>query len=151
MTKAVQVMIDCIVVVGVLRCCALLHSVCDLKLAQMNEHCNLIQELILYKGHNLSETTKNICCMKSEGTVDNSTVTRWFKKFYLSCKNVNNQARSKRSKTVNSKTVLQVIEVNPVTITQRESSISQSSVISHFHVLGKNICRCHVTKILKNF
>ncbi len=33
-----------IVVVGVLTRCALLHSMCDLKAAQMNVHCGLIWE-----------------------------------------------------------------------------------------------------------
>ena len=40
------------------------------------------------------EATKNIYCMKSKGAVDHSPVTRWFKKFCLSCKNLDYQARS---------------------------------------------------------
>ena len=55
------------------------------------------------------EVTKNISCVKDEGTVDYSTVTRGFKKFCLSCKNLNNQARSGSSKIVDSKPVLQAI------------------------------------------
>ena len=52
MTKAVQAMkvpvaIGCIVVVGVLTCCTLLPTVCDLKAAQMNMQCSLIQKFIL--------------------------------------------------------------------------------------------------------
>ena len=45
---------------------------------------SLIQELGLYKfklGHNAAESSKNICCVKDEGTIDYSTVTRWLKKF----------------------------------------------------------------------
>ena len=63
---------------------------------------------MLYKselGHNTAEVTKNIGCVKGEGTVDHSTVTRWFKKFCLDSKNLDDQSRSSRPKTVNSKAV----------------------------------------------
>ena len=40
-------MIGCIVVVGVLTCCALLYSISDLKAEQMNVQCSLIWELML--------------------------------------------------------------------------------------------------------
>ena len=59
---------------------------CDLKTAQMNGQHSLIQELMLYNfklDHNTMKATKNICFAKSEGTVDHSTVTRWFKKIPL--------------------------------------------------------------------
>ena len=72
------------VVDGVLTHCALLHYVCDLKAKQMNVHCSLNQELMLYEfklSHNAVEITKNICYMKDEGAVAYNTVTRWFKKF----------------------------------------------------------------------
>ena len=52
------------------------------------------------------DTTKIICCAKGEDAVDHSIVTRWCKKFQSSCKNLNNQARSSRLITVNSKAVL---------------------------------------------
>ena len=58
---------------------ALLHSMCDLKGAQMNVQHRLTQELMLYKfelGQNTTEATKNICFMKSEGSVGHSTETR---------------------------------------------------------------------------
>ena len=32
-------------------------------------------------GHNTAKATKNICFMKGEGTVDQSKVIKWFKKF----------------------------------------------------------------------
>ena len=60
-----------------------------MKAAHINMQHNLTQELILYKfelDHNAAEATKNIRCAKREGTVDHITITRWFKKFYLSCK-----------------------------------------------------------------
>ena len=64
-----------IVVVGALTRCALLPSVCDLKSTQTIVQRSLIRELMIYKfelGYNPAEETKNIFCLKSEGTVDNS-------------------------------------------------------------------------------
>ena len=55
------------------------------------------------QGHNAVEADKNICCVKSEGAVDHSIVTRWLKKCHSTCKTPNNQARSDRPKTMNSK------------------------------------------------
>ena len=82
-----------IVVVGVLTCCALLYCVRHLKDAQMNMQHSLIWELILYKFelcHNTAESTKDIYCVKHKMSVDDSTVTGWFRKFGLGCKNLNN-------------------------------------------------------------
>ena len=78
-------MVASIVVVGVLTCCTLFHTVCDLKTTQMNMQYNLIWELMLYEielGHNMTEATKNIYCMKGEGAIDHSTVIRWVKQLY---------------------------------------------------------------------
>ena len=60
------------------------------------------------------EATKNICCVKGEGTFDHGTITRLLRKFCLGCKNLNNHAISSWPKTMDSKTVLQAIETNPV-------------------------------------
>ena len=52
------------------------------------------------------------------------------------CKNFDNQARSDRSKTVNSEAMLQAIEANLESSTWRVSvklSISQLSIVGHFH------------------
>ena len=79
-----ELIVDSIMVVGALTCCTLFHSECDLKTAQMNVQRGLIRERILYKfkrGHNAAEATKKICCAKSKGAVDHSTVTRWLKYF----------------------------------------------------------------------
>ena len=49
---------------------------------KMNIQCN--QELLLYEfklGHNTWETTKKICCVKCEGTIDHNPVTRGLKYF----------------------------------------------------------------------
>ena len=105
----------------------------------MNMQYNLIWELILYEfemGHDAVESTKNIFCVKSEGAVDHSTVTWGFRKFCSGYKNFNNQTRSSRPKIVDSETVFQAIETNPLSSTQRvlgELGI-KSSVVGHRHM-----------------
>ena len=69
----VLAVLSSIVVVGALTCCALPHYTCDLKAAQMNILPNLI------------------FCVKGEGAVDRNKVTKWYKKFYSCCKNLDNQ------------------------------------------------------------
>ena len=62
-TKTVQAVLGSIVVVDTLTRCAVLHSVCDLKVAEMNMQWSLIRELKLLEfevGHNTWEATKNI-------------------------------------------------------------------------------------------
>ena len=46
-------------------------------------------------GHNAMEATKNIRCVKGEGTVDHSIVTKWSKKFCSGCKKFDDQAKVK--------------------------------------------------------
>ena len=61
-------------VIGVLKY-ALLHFICDLKATQMNIQYSLILELMFYNfklGHNVTEVTKNISCVKGESAVDQS-------------------------------------------------------------------------------
>ena len=55
----------------------------------------------------MTQVTENICCVKSEGTVDHRTVTRGSKKFCLVFKNLNDQIMSTKPKTKDSKAVLQ--------------------------------------------
>ena len=45
----VPTVVDSIVVVGVLTCCALLHSMCNLKATQMNVLYSFIWEFMLYE------------------------------------------------------------------------------------------------------
>ena len=126
-------------------------------MCDLNAQYHLIWELMLYKfelGYNNMEATKNICRAKGEGTDDHSITTRWIKKFYSSCKNLNNQTRSDSSKSMDSKAVKQ----NLVSSTQRvsgEFGISKSSVVCHLHDFGKSSQRCgivlHITNILQNF
>ena len=97
----------------------LLHSMCHLKATQMNVQCSLIQEFILYLfklGYNTLEATENICCAKGEGTVNHSTVTRWFQNFCLE-----DLVESCRPETMDSKAMLQAIDANPASNTQNVS------------------------------
>ena len=61
-------------------------------------------------GCNAAEATKNICCAKSEGADDYSTVTRWSKKFCLDYKNLDNQTKLGRPKSMNFEVMLQAVE-----------------------------------------
>ena len=136
-----------------------------LKTTQMNMLPSLIWELIFYdfeRDRHTGETTNSIRCAKDESVVDYNTVTRLFKKFCSDYKNLDNQARSSRFKSVDFEIVLLVIEPNPASSAQRvsgELGISQFSVVRHFDDLCKkkikSIRRCrimrHVTKILQNF
>ena len=111
-------MIDSIMVVGVQTCCALLHLVYNLKVAQMNMQYSLIWELMLYKlelDHNAAEATKNICCVKGDGTFDHSTITKNFPQVSRT-----SIIRSGGPKTKDFKTVLQAIEVNSESIRQAQ-------------------------------
>ena len=90
---------------------------CDLKAKWMKGQHSLIQELMhnTFKlDHNVMEATKKICCVKSEGTIDQSIIIRWFKKFCWGCKNLDDQIKSGRSKIVACEAVFQAIEVNSV-------------------------------------
>ena len=118
----------------------------------MNVKYSLIWELMFYKfklDHNAVEATKDICCAKVEDTVDHCIVTRWFKKFCLGCKNVD-QVRSGLTKTVDSKAVLLAIEASLVSSSWRvsgEFSILLSSVVCYLHHLGCQI----VPRVIKTF
>ena len=83
----------------------------------MKVQITLIWDLMLYEfelGHDAAEATKNICLEKSEGVVNS-----WLKAFRFGCKIRITQARSGRSKTVDSETFLHPIEcyINSVTHT----------------------------------
>ena len=82
----------------------------------MNMQCCLIQELrhyVLELGHNVSEAI--IFCVKGEGAVDHNTVSRGCKKFRSCSKNLGNQVSSSRPKTVDSKTILQMVNLTSST------------------------------------
>ena len=93
-------------------------------------------------GHNAVEETKNICCTKGKGTIDQSTVTEWLMKFHSGCKNLDDQSRSNKPKSMNAEVMLQTIDAKPASSTWRVSGelvISQSSVVRHLHDFGKII------------
>ena len=101
---------------------------------------------------------KTLYCVKVESTVNYSTVTKYFKRFCLGGKNLDDQARSCRPKIVDSEVMLQAIEANPASSTQRVSgklSISQSGMVQHFHNICKSSWHCsivlHIIKMSKNF
>ena len=68
------------------------------------------------------------------------------------CKDLDNQAMSGRSETMDSKAILQAMEANSQRI--RWAWHLQSSIVCHLHDLGKKhpelLLNCHVTKILQN-
>ena len=60
----VHTVVGSIVVVGVLACCEMFLSMCDLKAAQMNMQCSLIWELMLYEfeqGYNATYEHYWVC------------------------------------------------------------------------------------------
>ena len=91
---------------------------------------------------------------KSEGAVNYSTVTRWFKKFGLSYKN---RASSGRPKILDFETLLLAIEADLLSSAQNiRSSVSLSPVwFITFMALVKSIWSCwidpYITKILQSF
>ena len=111
----------------------------------MNVKRTLIWELIPYEfevGDNVTEVTQNIGRAKGKDGVGHSKVPRWFKKFCFGCKYLNDQAISGKPKIVVCKSVLQAIEANSASSSQRPSvelsvelDISQSNVVHHFHEL----------------
>ena len=90
--------------------CTLL-CVCDLKAAQMDRQCSLIQELMrLNWAITPWKKPKTLAVRKVKVLL--ITVTSWFKKFCLGYKNLDNQVRSGRPKSVASKAILQAIDGN---------------------------------------
>ena len=89
-------------------------------------------------GYNVANATKNISCTKGEDAVDQSTVTRWFKKFCLGCKSLIDQARPAwilRLCFMLWKQILQMVLRG-----YQVSLVSHSpSAVCHFHNLSKNI------------
>ena len=92
------------------------------------------------------EATKNTYCVKGEGIVELSTLTRWFKKFHSCWKNLKHQAKSGKPKSVASKAVHQAIDANPVYSSQRvPGELSIRKIIHNCWIIS------HITKIFQNF
>ena len=73
------------------------------------------------QNHNAIEIAQTIYYVKDESAVNHSTVKRWFKKFRPGYKNLDNQAKSGRPKTVDSVVVLKAMEANSTSSTWRLS------------------------------
>ena len=81
---------------------------------------------MLYKfemGHNITEATKNICCPKGEGVVDDCPVTIFFKKFHSGYKNLNDKAWSGRPKTMDFEATFQARKSNLVLFTNPSARV----------------------------
>ena len=84
-------------------------------------------------------TITPLFCLKDKDEINQSTVTKRPKKFRSGCKNLDEQARSGRSK----KWILRpfrAIETNEASSTRKisgELSISQFSMVRHLHELGQ--------------
>ena len=134
-----------IVVVGALTCCALLHSVHDLKAAQMSVECSLIHELMFYKfelGHIATEATKNICGVKGEGAVDHSAdVSR---NFMHVAKTLMIRQHEVGQKVMIPRPFLEANLESSAGRASGELSISQSSETSLFHNLRKSLWSCWI-------
>ena len=97
--------------------------------------------------HYAAGATKHICYTRGESAVDHGS----FKNFTRVCKNVDEQRKSDKRKTVYSEVLFPAIETNPTRSTQRVSG--ESSMVCYLHDFGKSIrsCRINVAKILQNF
>ena len=91
--------------------------------------------------------------MKTTKNINHSTVTREFKKFCSSSKNLDNLARSARVKSMNFEAVLQAIEANLVNSPEFIKQVQHPTI--HLYNLCKSIHSCHIglhiNKILQNF
>ena len=108
-------------VVGVLICSALFHSVCDLKAAQLNKQHSWIRKFLLCEfelSHNGAELTKNISCAKKALLI---RVIRWLKIFRSGCNNLDDLAKSDKTKIVNSEFMPLAIKTNLASSTWRVS------------------------------
>ena len=98
-----------------------------------------MQEFMLYKcelGHNAEEATKCICYSKGDGAVDHNALNKWFKKFCLGCKNLNDQARLCWPKILDYEPSRQIWWV--ALWEYQASSASQFSMAWHLHNLLPN-------------
>ena len=62
-----------------------------------------------------------------ENAIDQSTISRWFKKFYLGCKNLNNKARLSITKTMDSEDCA----LNHL-LCEKENAVDHSTISSCF-------------------
>ena len=118
----------------------------------------LIRDYVLYEfelDHNPSDPTKNICCVKGEGTVGHTIVTRLLKKFCLVCKELAYQTRTGRPKIRDSEALFHAIDVIWwVTLGEYQVSLASSSPV-YFITFTKSIQSSwimpHLIRILQRF
>ena len=102
-----------------------------------------IRTLIRYEfqlGHSAAQATRNICSAEGEGTVDESTVRRWYRKLRLDKENIDDKPRSGRPSLMNNDDLKQLVEADPSQssrILANQMGTSQSSAIRHLHEIGK--------------
>ena len=102
-------------VVGGRTCCALLYFMFNLKATQMNIQYCLIWKLMQFEFELAIKTQKQLKYLFYKRFRHNwlQCITRWFKKFFLSCKNLYNQTKSDRHKTMDSESKPQTIKATP--------------------------------------
>ena len=74
-----------------------------------------------------------------------SLVTRWLKNFSSGCKNINDQAKTGRVKTMNSEVVLQDVEANLVNLAFPNSSVVCVKELNKRKNLYGKVCRMNGT------
>ena len=92
--------------------------------------CSLIWEVIFY--NNTTKASKNICYAKGEDAIDHCITSQLFQKCY-SGKNLDNQARSSRPKTMNSKTMRQI---QWVALSEYQASLAYQSFTNSANASG---------------
>ena len=74
-------------------------------------------------------STKNICGAKEKDALDQTTVSKWLKKFHSGCKNLDNKASSAKPKSLNSEAALQGV--------RGKSKWSNHTVVLTWQQLGR--------------
>ena len=137
----------------VLHCCI----PCEINAASMDFQRRQIVEITLYEFHlvSVSKKKKNICHDKGAAAVDHSTVTKWLKKCYSVCQQLEDLAKSGRAISVNTAALLLANLASTIQRVSGNLGVSKLSAFCHIQDLGKNSQCCRIglrlIKILKNF
>ena len=101
-----------------------------------------IRVCLLYEfklGHTPAEATRNICQAIGPGTINHSTVTRWWKRFSSGDESLKDEPRSGRPTTFNLADLKQAIEDDPTLTTANLASslgCTQRNIQYHIKSLG---------------
>lgn len=94
-----------------------------------------------WKQHiNAKEAATKICDIEGKDIVSIRTAQKWFKKFNEGHTNLEDESRSGRPRTVDTKAILEAVENNPSTssrVLSHELDIPQTSIVRHLHEIGK--------------